>query len=108
MDKGVVGVDIRLRAVMAEFEIKSNPAMAETCGTSTSAVSNWLAPPRADWKNRPKVPEMITLCEKTGLTLDWIYRGISASMDPKLVLRLSTRIANGNIKEFVVRRPRRT
>jgi hypothetical protein len=77
-------VATRLRAVMASFGIKSNPRMAEVCGATASSVNNWLL-----GYNLPRVPEMIRLCEQTGLTLDWIYRGSMASMDAKLGLHLA-------------------
>lgn len=77
-------VAARLRAVMASFGITSNPKMAEVCGASASSVNNWLL-----GYNLPRVPEMMRLCDQTGLTLDWIYRGSMASMDAKLGLHLA-------------------
>jgi hypothetical protein len=77
-------VATRLRAVMSSFGIPSNPKMGEVCGTTSSAVNNWLL-----GYNLPRVPEMIRLCEQTGLTLDWIYRGSMAAMDAKLGLHLA-------------------
>ena len=34
----------------------------------------------------------VLLCEATGLTLDWIYRGRNAAADPKVVNRLNRRV----------------
>ena len=84
MDELEQNVAVRLRAVMSAFGIQSNPRMGEICGTTGSAVNNWLL-----GYNLPRVPEMIRLCDQTGLTLDWIYRGSMASMDAKLGLHLA-------------------
>lgn len=39
--------------------------------------------------NLPRVPEMAKLCERTGLTLDWIYLGQMRAMDAKVGLALA-------------------
>lgn len=86
-------VSRRLRAVMTAFQIESYPEMAEICDASKSSVSNWV-----QGYNLPRVPEMIRLCERTGITLDWIYRGSPHTMDPKLTISLGAivdRSANG-------------
>jgi hypothetical protein len=80
-------VAVRLRAMMAEFEVVGNREFGEMLGTTGSVVNNW----RLGY-NLPRVPEMIRLCEQTGVTLDWLYRGHVVSMDPKLTGRLSKRI----------------
>ena len=67
----------RLRAIMQAFGISTNPKMASICDTTPSAVNNWLL-----GNNLPRVPEMIRLCERTGVTLDWIYRGSTSSIEP--------------------------
>src|ERR1700690_3781159 len=72
----------RLRAVMDEFGIRTNPEMAEVCGTTSSAVNNWLL-----GYNLPRVPQMQTLCGRTGLTLDWIYSGSMAVIAGELGIR---------------------
>lgn len=63
-------VAARLRELMTARRIKSYPAMAAICGTNPSVVSNWL-----QGYSLPRVPEMSRLCENTGVSLDWIYRG---------------------------------
>jgi hypothetical protein len=80
-------VAVRLWALKALCEIKSNPELASICATSASAVNNWLR-----GYNLPRIPEMIMLSEKTSVTLDWIYRGAAASMDPAFSLRLAAYI----------------
>ena len=85
-----LGLDVaaRLRAIKKEFDIKCNREMGEVCGgASFSQVNNWL-----NDNNLPRVPEMISLCELTGITLDWLYRGHIGSMDPGLSIRLAKRI----------------
>jgi transcriptional regulator with XRE-family HTH domain len=76
----------RLDALMSELEVVGYRAIGVLCGTSANVVSNWM-----NGYNLPRVPEMIRLCEKTGVTLDWIYRGRAGSMDAKLVMRLTGR-----------------
>lgn len=94
------GVATRLRAVMAEFNILTNAEMGDFCGASGSVVNNWI-----NRTNLPRIPEMLKLCEKTGLTLDWVYQGQrSATVEPKLYNRLQKRIDNGQIKPKVIRR----
>ena len=76
-------VALRLRAVMIAFQIATYPQLAKICDASTSSVNNWLS-----GANLPRVPEMIRLCERTGITLDWIYRGAIHTMDAKLAISL--------------------
>jgi hypothetical protein len=61
----------RVTAVMDEFHIEGNKAMGDICGTTHGAVNNWR-----NGYNLPRVPEMSRLCEQTGITLDWLYRGL--------------------------------
>ena len=77
-------VALRLRAVMEAFQITTHPKLAEVCGTSRSVVNNWLM-----GDNLPRVPEMIRLCERTGITLDWIYRGAIHTMDAQVAICLA-------------------
>jgi transcriptional regulator with XRE-family HTH domain len=77
-------VAARLEAVMEAFGIASYPELAEICEASKSAVNNWM-----NGYNLPRVPEMTRLCERTGITLDWLYRGMVASMDPKQLTELN-------------------
>jgi hypothetical protein len=76
----------RLVALMRELEVVGYRAIGALCDTRANVVSNWM-----NGYNLPRVPEMIQLCDKTGVTLDWIYRGRAGSMDPKLVMRLTRR-----------------
>lgn len=83
----------RLRAVMAEFGLETYKSIADICGASTSAVNNWV-----NGLNLPRVPEVSKLCDATGITLDWLYRGSLGAMEPKLGVRLNRRIQS-NISE---------
>jgi transcriptional regulator with XRE-family HTH domain len=80
-------VAVRLWAIKAVCGIRTNPELAKICETTPSAVNNWLR-----GYNLPRVPEMILLCERAGVTLDWLYRGFTASMDPRFSLRLAAYI----------------
>ena len=77
-------VAARLDAVMKAFGIEPYPKLAEICDATKSAVSNWM-----NRYNLPRVPEMIRLCERTDITLDWLYRGSEAGMNPKLLMELN-------------------
>lgn len=88
MDELEPAVASRLRAVMAEFQIVGNRALGEICGATNSAVNNWLC-----GYNLPRVPEMMRLCEQTGVTLDWLYRGSMGVMDATRSIRLAKRLA---------------
>jgi len=78
----------RLRAVMAAFDLPRFRDLADLCGdVSCSAVNQWLQS-----GNLPRVPQMIVPGEKTGLTLDRIYRGYAGSIDPSLAIRLNRRL----------------
>lgn len=85
-------VALRLRAVMKAFQIESYPQMADICQTTPSNVGNWC-----NAYALPRIPEMIRLCERTGITLDWVYRGSIHKMDAKLAISLG-RIIDANRK----------
>jgi hypothetical protein len=60
-------------------------------GSSIHVMMNLPAQDFVSKNNLPRVPEMIALCELTGLTLDWIYRGETGSIDPAVALKLPKR-----------------
>ncbi|HEY1934030.1 MAG TPA: hypothetical protein VGG99_18625 [Acetobacteraceae bacterium] len=68
-------VAARLRAVMASQHIEGNKPFARICGVGDSTPNNWLL---AD--NLPDMAGMIRLCQETGITLDWIFRGYAGGM----------------------------
>jgi transcriptional regulator with XRE-family HTH domain len=80
-------VAARVRAIMAEFFDTNNGAFAEFCQVNYGVVTNWRHA-----KNLPDEEAMAHLCDKLGVTMDWIYRGRVAPMDPHLVVKLDARI----------------
>lgn len=96
-----VKVASRLRAIMAEFGYHTYIMFGEACGVDPGSINNWVNPRNKG--SLPRVPTMITLCEKTGLTLDWIYRGQSIGMDGRLAVRLEDRIKHNDVKQKVIR-----
>lgn len=78
----------RIRAVMLEFKLENYRQLGALIGATNGTVSNW-----ANALNLPRVPEMIALCENTGVTLDWVYRGQISTMDPALGIRLARRVS---------------
>lgn len=93
----------RLREIMDYLEVTTNKVLGlQYCGgASDGLVRSW-------WKsiNAPHPRNMIALCETTGVTLDWIYRGVDGHMDPQLIKTLNDRIKRGAILEPVERAPR--
>lgn len=73
----------RLKAIQIAFQLTTNPLLGDVCGAKASAVNNWKL-----GYSLPRVPEMIRLCERTGVTLDWVYTGSIRAMDPKLAISL--------------------
>jgi transcriptional regulator with XRE-family HTH domain len=76
-------VAARLRAIMQELGLRYDE-LGDMCGVTRSVISNWV-----NCYNLPEVREATALCEKTGITLDWLYRGHLGGMDPKLAARLA-------------------
>ena len=64
----------RLR-LLADALDETHAEMALMSGITTrSGWSNYIMANRI-----PRITHAITLCERTGVTLDWIYRGLYAS-----------------------------
>jgi transcriptional regulator with XRE-family HTH domain len=77
-------VALRLRAVMADLDMKTVAELAEFLGAERSQVSNWL-----QGYNLPPTKWMNELClKRRGLTLDWIFRGISDALPSALAIKL--------------------
>lgn len=95
-------VSVRLRAVMAHFEMSGHAELAELCGAGVSAVGMWLR-----GSNLPRVDEMIRLCQALNLSLDWIYSGERRTVDANLETALWKRITEGRIYRKVHRSPGR-
>ena len=71
------GVADRLLAVMEAFGLQHYRELGDAAGgVNASAVANWFnANPTS-----PKVENMVALCDRFGLTLDWLYAGRVASI----------------------------
>ncbi len=77
-------VALRLKAVMSDLEMETVVELAEFIGAERSQVSNWL-----QGYNLPPIPWMTELCRKRpGLTLDWIFRGVSDGLPSVLAIKL--------------------
>jgi hypothetical protein len=87
-------VAARLRALKAELQLLNNRAFGELCGATESQVNNWLTGISRENGSMPRVPQMALLCDNTGITLDWLYRGRLGGMDAGLAARLNRLIAN--------------
>lgn len=81
-------VTARLRAVQAELG-KSDSQMARMVGVGRSRWSQWVGT-----SNMPAEEAMLTLCDKAGITLDWLYRGKVDLIPTRLAIRLELRAAN--------------
>ncbi len=70
------------RGAMAEH-VRTDSEFARLCGSTVAELAGWL-----DGKGLPHLKAMSGLCEKTGLDLDWIYRGTYDGLDPTIAIRL--------------------
>ena len=80
----------RLALIRAELGL-SQDAMAEYLGIGRSRWLNWE---RAQHFPSPVI--MKRLCEFTGLTFDYIFRGVHAGVQPALSVRLAIRERGGD------------
>jgi transcriptional regulator with XRE-family HTH domain len=80
----------RLRAVMRAFGL-TYQTFGEAIGVGYSTVTEIMR-----GAHLPRVPEMLLLCERTGLTLGWIYAGSEIGIDEKLAAALVELIASGD------------
>jgi hypothetical protein len=83
----------RLKAVMQAFHIRTLADCAKITGAKENNVSMWKNARTP--KNGPDKGNGIPwwaasrICDATGVTLDWWYRGKPAGMDPSTLLRLN-------------------
>ena len=63
------GIAARLRALQAELHL-SDREMATRLNVSRGVWSGWV-----NARNLPSERAMILLCDRTGVDMDWIYRG---------------------------------
>jgi hypothetical protein len=81
-----IAVSARLAAVQEELN-KSDAAMGKMLGCGRTTWGNWI-----HQQNMPEEGAMIRLCEMMGLSMEWIYRGIAATMPVRLFIRLELRL----------------
>jgi len=83
-------VSARLTVVQEELG-KSDAAMGTMLGCGRTTWGNWV-----HQENMPEENAVIRLCDKTGLTMEWLYRGITTTMPVHLLVRLELRLAGIN------------
>jgi transcriptional regulator with XRE-family HTH domain len=76
----------RVRVLMQEYGWIQDDLARET-GMSNSAAGNFLS-----LANYPDEEAMVRLCEITGVSMDWLYRGNLDSVPTKLAIRLQARL----------------
>lgn len=85
------GVAARLRLVVETLPGKSKKSdAAGIMEIKRSRLSNWIS---EDDPNLPDVEPLIKLCNKTGCTLDYIFRDIEAGITQELASKLRERKA---------------
>lgn len=82
----------RLRAIQAEVD-KTQEEMAALVGVTRQSWSHYIGPTSAAM---PAEEAMILLCQRLraehGITMDWIYRGVTDCMPTKTTIRLMARL----------------
>ncbi|MFH5926422.1 helix-turn-helix domain-containing protein [Roseomonas xinghualingensis] len=81
----IAGIGRRLKAIRDERGL-TPAAMADWLGVSRTRYSNW-----ENDQNRPAEEKMAWLCDQTGLTMDYIYRGKLDAVPMALAIRLAAR-----------------
>jgi transcriptional regulator with XRE-family HTH domain len=82
----------RLSAVMT-LSGMNRTKVGALCGVKPNVVSTWT-----NGQNWAPWEHMSTICEATGITLDWFYRGVSPGMDMAVMARLNA-LTNSNLLE---------
>lgn len=81
----IAGIGQRLTAIRLERKL-SPSQMADWLGVQRTRYVNWEKE-----QNRPSEEKMALLCEYTGVTMDYIYRGILDAVPMALAIRLKAR-----------------
>ncbi len=82
-----IDISARLRAVQAELG-KTDEQMAQMAKRGRTTWTNWV-----NQENMPVEQAMVDLCGAASISMDWLYRGVAASMPSRLVIRLELRLA---------------
>lgn len=77
----------RLRAVAAEFGYPTAGELAEFIGGQRAQVDTWY-----NGRALVGVPYASFLCERWGITLDWLYRGVPDGMNHGTYVRIMARM----------------
>jgi transcriptional regulator with XRE-family HTH domain len=85
VDNPLAGLGRRLQAIREELNF-GQAQMAEWLGVGRTRYVNWERE-----ENRPAEEKMVWLCEQTGITLDYIYRGKLDALPMALGIRLRAR-----------------
>lgn len=86
-DQFQIDVSNRLKALQAEC--KAGPKeMGDIVGVERRRWTNWIK-----YENLPNERMMVQLCEATGVSMEWLYRGRSGEMTMRLFIRLELRFA---------------
>jgi transcriptional regulator with XRE-family HTH domain len=82
-DASVSAISGRLVALRRALDYENASAFARTVGLGVSALQNYEAGLR-----RPDIDQAILICRATGVTLDWIYQGLTAGLPHHIETRL--------------------
>lgn len=81
-----LAVSARLKAIQEELG-RTDAKMAKIAGTHRTTWANWV-----NRENMPEEEALIRLCEFTGASLEWLYRGRGDYMTTRLIIRLELRL----------------
>jgi hypothetical protein len=81
-----INLSNRLRAVQDEPGL-NDTEMGEMIGIGRTRWGNWTR-----YENKPSEEGVIQLCEKTGVGMEWLYRGRAGDMPMRLFIRLEMRL----------------
>jgi transcriptional regulator with XRE-family HTH domain len=82
-DPASLTVGQRITALRLALGLKPKQ-FAERVGIPEQNVNNW-----AQDKNWPSAPAAIQICQRTGCTTDWIYRGSMAGLPHEIAVRIT-------------------
>lgn len=72
----------RLRVLEAILGMSSS-AIADAAGIARNTYSQWRK-----GKGRPQLDQAVLLCDRFGITLDWIYLGSTSGLPYQFMVRL--------------------
>lgn len=84
-DRSVDAIAARLVATRGALGLNQRQ-LCERVGLATNTYNQWEKA-----KGRPDLDGALLLCDKLGLTLDWIYRGDESRLPHELAVKLQSR-----------------